>query len=104
LKAVQGRDLAMVKLLIEAGANPDIADNSGTSARSAADSDIEACHERGDFTGHRAAIASAARHSKKATPIFAARHWRPRQRGYRPLSALARQRQSVMPERPLPSY
>ena len=30
-------------------------------ARSAADSDIEAGHERGDFTGHRAAIASAAR-------------------------------------------
>lgn len=42
LKAVQGRDLAMVKLLIEAGANPDIADNSGTSARSVADSDTRA--------------------------------------------------------------
>jgi ankyrin repeat protein len=44
LKAVQGRDLAMVKLLIEAGANPDIADNSGTSARSAAHSDTRAAN------------------------------------------------------------
>jgi hypothetical protein len=44
LKAVQGRDLAMVKLLIEAGANPDIADNSGTSARSVADSDTRAAN------------------------------------------------------------
>ncbi len=42
LKAVQGRDLALVKLLIEAGANPDIADNSGTSARSVAESDPRA--------------------------------------------------------------
>jgi ankyrin repeat protein len=42
LKAVQSRDLPMVKALIEAGANPDIADNSGTSARSAAEGDPRA--------------------------------------------------------------
>ncbi len=42
LKAVQSRDLTMAKALIEAGANPDIADNSGTSPRSAADADPRA--------------------------------------------------------------
>lgn len=39
LKAVQARDLDIVKLLVEARANPDVADNSGTSPRSLADSD-----------------------------------------------------------------
>ena len=39
LKAVQARNLDLVKTLVEAGANPDISDNSGTSARSVADSD-----------------------------------------------------------------
>jgi ankyrin repeat protein len=42
LKAVQARDLALVKALIDAGANPDIADNSGISARSVAISDMRA--------------------------------------------------------------
>jgi len=39
LKAVQARDLESVKLLIEGRASPDVADNSGTSPRSFADSD-----------------------------------------------------------------
>lgn len=42
LKAVQARDLALVKILIEAGANPDLADNSGISARAVATSDTRA--------------------------------------------------------------
>lgn len=42
LKAVQARDLTLVKSLIEGGANPDIADNSGISARAAADNDPRA--------------------------------------------------------------
>lgn len=42
LKAVQARDTDGAKLLIDAGANPDIADNSGISARSAAESDPRA--------------------------------------------------------------
>lgn len=39
LKAVQARDVDTVKTLVEARANPDVADNSGTSPRSLADSD-----------------------------------------------------------------
>ena len=42
LKAVQARDLALTKALIDAGANPDIADNSGISARAVATSDPRA--------------------------------------------------------------
>ena len=42
LKAVQARDLTLVKTLIEAGANPDLADNSGISARIAATNDPRA--------------------------------------------------------------
>ncbi len=42
LKAVQARALDIAKLLIEAGANPDIADNSGISARMAAENDPRA--------------------------------------------------------------
>ena len=42
LKAVQARDLTLVKSLIEAGANPDFADNSGISARAAATTDPRA--------------------------------------------------------------
>lgn len=42
LKAVQARDLTLVKALIDGGANPDIADNSGISARIAADNDPRA--------------------------------------------------------------
>jgi uncharacterized protein len=42
LKAVQSRDLDLVKMLLEAAANPDITDNSGTSARSVAESDPRA--------------------------------------------------------------
>lgn len=42
LKAVQARDTNVAKLLIDAGANPDIADNSGISARAAAESDPRA--------------------------------------------------------------
>lgn len=42
LKAVQGRDSYNAKALIDAGANPDISDSSGVSARSAADSDPRA--------------------------------------------------------------
>lgn len=42
LKAVQARDLELVKLLTDAGANPDLADNSGISARAAADQDPRA--------------------------------------------------------------
>jgi ankyrin repeat protein len=38
-KAVQNRDLQTAKQLIEAGANPDITDSSGASARSLAESD-----------------------------------------------------------------
>ncbi|MBC7504109.1 MAG: ankyrin repeat domain-containing protein, partial [Sandarakinorhabdus sp.] len=36
LKAVQGHDRDNAKVLIDAGANPDISDSSGVSARSAA--------------------------------------------------------------------
>lgn len=39
LKAVQARDLESVKLLLEGRANPDVADNSGTSPRSFAEAD-----------------------------------------------------------------
>ncbi|MFZ4382361.1 MAG: ankyrin repeat domain-containing protein [Sandarakinorhabdus sp.] len=42
LKVVQARDLGLAKALIEAGANPDIADNSGISPRIAADTDARA--------------------------------------------------------------
>jgi len=42
LKVVQARDLGLAKALIEAGANPDIADNSGISPRIAADNDTRA--------------------------------------------------------------
>ena len=42
LKAVQGRDTDMAKLLIDAGANPDLSDNSGTSARTLAANDPRA--------------------------------------------------------------
>lgn len=42
LKAVQARDLGLTKALVEAGANPDIADNSGTSPRIAAENDTRA--------------------------------------------------------------
>lgn len=42
LKAVQARDLSLTKALIDAGANPDIADNSGTSPRIAAENDARA--------------------------------------------------------------
>lgn len=42
LKAVQGRDSYNAKALIDAGANPDISDSSGVSARSAAESDPRA--------------------------------------------------------------
>lgn len=42
LKAVQGRDSYNAKALIDAGANPDISDSSGVSARSAANSDPRA--------------------------------------------------------------
>ena len=42
LKAVQARDLALTKALLDAGANPDIADNSGISARAVATSDPRA--------------------------------------------------------------
>jgi len=39
LKAVQNRDAFMVKQLLDAGANPDISDNSGTTPRSFAEND-----------------------------------------------------------------
>lgn len=42
LKAVQARDLGLAKALVDAGANPDIADNSGISPRAAADNDPRA--------------------------------------------------------------
>jgi len=42
LKAVQARDLGLTKALVDAGANPDIADNSGTSPRIAAANDTRA--------------------------------------------------------------
>ena len=42
LKAVQARDLTLVKALIDAGASPDIADNSGISARIVAANDPRA--------------------------------------------------------------
>jgi uncharacterized protein len=42
LKAVQARDLDLVKALIDAGANPDLGDNSGISARTAATNDPRA--------------------------------------------------------------
>ncbi len=42
LKAVQGRDSYNAKALLEAGANPDINDSSGVSARSAANDDPRA--------------------------------------------------------------
>lgn len=41
-KAVQNRDVNTVKLLLDAGANPDLTDNSGSSARSIADADPRA--------------------------------------------------------------
>lgn len=42
LKAVQNRDFTSAKMLIEAGANPDISDSSGVSARKAAEADPRA--------------------------------------------------------------
>jgi ankyrin repeat protein len=42
LKAVQNRDVTSAKLLLDAGANPDISDSSGLSARKAAESDPRA--------------------------------------------------------------
>lgn len=42
LKAVQARDLQLAKALIDAGANADIADNSGISPRLAAQNDLRA--------------------------------------------------------------
>lgn len=42
LKAVQVRDLGLAKSIVEAGANPDLADNSGVSARSTAQNDPRA--------------------------------------------------------------
>ena len=42
LKAVQARDLFNAKALLDAGANPDISDSSGISARSVANSDPRA--------------------------------------------------------------
>lgn len=42
LKAVQARDITLAKALLDAGASPDIADNSGISARAAADADARA--------------------------------------------------------------
>ena len=42
MKTVQGRDADMAKLLIDAGANPDLSDNSGMSARSLAANDPRA--------------------------------------------------------------
>ncbi len=42
LKAVQARDLGLAKMLIDAGASPDLADNSGISARAAAEADPRA--------------------------------------------------------------
>jgi ankyrin repeat protein len=42
LKAVQGRDSYNAKALLDAGANPDISDSSGISARSAANEDPRA--------------------------------------------------------------
>jgi uncharacterized protein len=44
LKAVQVRDLELTKTLLDAGASPDMADNSGTSPRSAAESDPRAAN------------------------------------------------------------
>jgi ankyrin repeat protein len=41
-KAVQNRDSATAKILLDAGANPDITDNSGTSARMLASNDPRA--------------------------------------------------------------
>lgn len=42
LKAVQARDVTLAKGLLDAGANPDIADNSGVSPRTAAEADARA--------------------------------------------------------------
>jgi uncharacterized protein len=42
LKAVQNRDVTIAKMLLDAGANPDISDSSGISARSAAAADLRA--------------------------------------------------------------
>ncbi len=42
LKAVQNRDAFIAKTLLDAGANPDLNDNSGTSARTMAESDPRA--------------------------------------------------------------
>ena len=42
LKAVQNRDITSARLLVEAGANPDIADSSGATARAIASSDPRA--------------------------------------------------------------
>ena len=44
LKAVQGRDSYNAKVLIDAGANPDLNDSSGVSARSAANDDPRAAN------------------------------------------------------------
>jgi ankyrin repeat protein len=44
LKAVQARDYELTKLLVDAGANPDLGDNSGTTARSTADADPRAAN------------------------------------------------------------
>ena len=41
-KAVQNRDSGIAKLLIDAGASPDVTDSSGRSARSAAENDPRA--------------------------------------------------------------
>lgn len=44
LKAVQNRDVTSAKMLLEAGANPDISDSSGISARKAAEADPRAAN------------------------------------------------------------
>jgi ankyrin repeat protein len=44
LKAVQARDYELTKLLVDAGANPDIGDNSGATARGTADADPRAAN------------------------------------------------------------
>ncbi|WP_353216298.1 ankyrin repeat domain-containing protein [Sandarakinorhabdus sp.] len=44
LKAVQTRDLGLAKAMVEAGANPDLADNSGITARGAAENDPRAAN------------------------------------------------------------
>jgi ankyrin repeat protein len=44
LKVVQARDYALAKALLDAGANPDLADNSGISPRIAANEDPRAAN------------------------------------------------------------